>query len=592
MASAFLGALSMPTLAKAQLGNLTYTQQEVNTSISLFNAANMPGGPEGSNTVLLVKGYLIVMGSLDSGKSPGLFHIFDVKDPRNPVRVKSFTESKLSATLRELHSMPMAVIDGKFVLVSPTHSGVAFFDFTDPKNPADIAGLSLPGVSGGDYTNVAWVLSWSWPYLYVGSSGSGVDIVDATDPANAKLVKQIPISQLGNFRVGPVHAAGHYLTVASMDQDPNGVSVIDVADPNAPFLLTTNKTAKSMYSSLTIGDLIYGPGVNANWTFMKWSPEKIDIVAEMKIGQDKGGYCGYQDGFAICGQSKDGFHKVDVSTYTKDAIKEVSTGKPTADGGGDFDFASVLGNLVYLGNDHGTGASFIPHQAAPDTTPPKVFKIFPEDKSTKQPVGTHVTIFFTDDIQIETATEANIIVRKNGGAPLPGVFSRSSFNAISFGPKAKLEPNSTYEVVINQGGVKDLAGNPIAEGAIGRFSTGDMVDPPMGGAGGSTGAGGSDGAGGSSDTGGSVGSGGTPDTGGSVGSGGTVETGGSVGMTGGSMGTTGGAAGHGPAEDAAGCACNVPGRSAAGGFFAFLTAALGIGAGRMRRRRERSKIGA
>src|SRR5262245_52871319 len=87
MASAFLGALSVPTLAKAQLGNLTYTQQEVNTSVSLFNAANMPGGPEGSNTVLLVKGYLIVMGSLDSGKPPGLFHIFDVKDPRNPKRV-------------------------------------------------------------------------------------------------------------------------------------------------------------------------------------------------------------------------------------------------------------------------------------------------------------------------------------------------------------------------------------------------------------------------------------------------------------------------------------------------------------------------
>jgi hypothetical protein len=383
MATAFLGAISGPTVAHAAstLGNVTFTAAEVFKDVSIYGKTNFgPGSPAGSNTVLFIHGYLLVMASNDSGKPPGVFNFFDVSDPRKPVLVKSYSSAQ-SANNRELHAMPMAIIDGKFIVATPTTKGVCFYDFTDIMNPKDVGTLALNGVSGGDYTNVAWELSWSWPYLYVGSSGSGIDIVDATDPSAAKLVKNIPTGQLGNFRVGPVHAAGVYLTAASMDQDPTKVSILDVTDPTNPSLLTTG-SVKSMYSSLTIGDMIYGVGVGANYSFMKWTPDAITVIGSKQIGKDKGGYCTYQDGFGFCGQSSDGFHKLDLHTYTLDGIKEVGVGKPAGGdttGAGDFDFATVVGNMVYLGNDHGTGASLIPHQMEKDTTPPDVLKVYPED---------------------------------------------------------------------------------------------------------------------------------------------------------------------------------------------------------------------
>jgi hypothetical protein len=415
-------------------------------------------------------------------------------------------------------------------------------------------------------------------------------------------VKQVPTGQLGNFRVGPVHAAGNYLTVASMDQPANGVSVMDVSDAKAPFLLVTS-TNTTMYSSLTIGDMIFGVGEGANYTFLKWTPDAITKVGQKKIGSDKGGYCTYQDGYGFCGQSKDGFHKIDLRQYDINSIKEVGNGKPSSasgEAGGDFDFATVLGNLVYLGNDHGSGASLIPHQMEPDKTPPQVLKVYPVDNAVKQPLSTRVTIFFTDEIDLDSAVASgNIIVRKAGGAPLNGVISHSSFNAISFGPRAPLELNSTYEVVVKAGGVKDHSGNIITGETISRFSTGQMVVVVDGGSPGTggtmdagNGSGGSGGSGGGSTGGGGAGTGGDT-TGGAGGSTG-VTTMGSTGTTSGSGGdvgaggtgeagsTTGGKT---PVGDSGSCHCTVPGRATTG-TFALLAVSLGAIGARLRRRRK------
>ena len=51
--------------------------------------------------------------------------------------------------------------------------------------------------------------------------------------------------------------------------------------------------------------------------------------------------------------------------------KLVGHGTDPAGVGGDIDFATVTGNLVYLGNDHGTGAAFVPHTMAPESPLPR-----------------------------------------------------------------------------------------------------------------------------------------------------------------------------------------------------------------------------
>jgi hypothetical protein len=557
-----LSALALPSGASATgLGNLTYTAAELEKPIANFGgtgAYKFPSGPSGSNTALMLRDVFIVMGSNDSGKPPGSFHFYDIKDPRNPKLLNTLGGTPETNDLRELHAMPVATIGGKDITVFPTTSGIRFFDFTDPMNPAPVGSLTLAGANGGDYDNANWMLSWAWPYVYVGSTGNGIFIVDATNPSKPSLVKRVTTGEMGNFRIGPTYAAGNYAVVLNMDQSPTHVSVLDVGTPTAPFLLTTGSTTINLYSAVVIGDRIYGPGTNGDYAFMKWSPTAIGMVASKKSGSDRGGYCTYQSGAVICGQSSEGYKKWSVQDEAN--ITQVGHGTDPNGVGGDFDFATILGNLVYLGNDHGTGAALIPHQMAPDTTAPAVIKVYPNDQDVKQSLSTRVTIFFTEDIDLGTVNPTSIIVRKSGGvAALDGVFSKSSFNAISFGARAPLEANTTYEVVIPAGGLKDLVGNTLATAVTSRFSTGATIAPGTTGAGGATVPVATGGAGGTGKgTGGAGGGGPGPGAGGA-----RAGTGGATPAGSGGAGTP--ASGSGGAGPAAGSGGSAAAPSASGG---------------------------
>jgi MYXO-CTERM domain-containing protein len=327
----------------------------------------------------------------------------------------------------------------------------------------------------------------------------------------------------------------------------------------------------------------------------------VSVVHRDKSGTDRGGYCGYTDGFLICGQSSEGYKKWDVRDEA--AIKLAGHGTDPEAAGGDFDFATALGNLVYLGNDHGSGAALIPHQTGADTTAPKVVKIYPLDGDVKQPLGSRITVFFSDDIDLDTVLAKNIVVRKNGDCtPLTGVFSKSSFNAISFGTKAPLVADATYDVVVPAGGVKDLAGNVITAGAVAHFSTGAAIESVMACAGdgevvgpgneGGSSSGGAAGSGGTVSMAGTA-TGGMPMTAGSNTGGVTSVSAGSD--TGGSVSSAGSGAGTAPmgaaASEPGGCGCSVPGRSPLGAASLLLAGLAWLGVRRGRTRRQRNRAG-
>ena len=607
-----LGTLGAPSSAQAAgLGNVAYTAQEVLKPVANFGgtgAAKWATGPTGANTAAMIHQKLVIMGSLDSGKPPGSLHIYDVTDPRKPVLQKTLDGTPETAKLRELHAMPIAMPDGKTLLVLPTTSGIQFFDFTDPLNPKPAGTFDLTGASGGDYDNTVWMLSWQWPYVFASGTGNGFYVIDATDPAKCTLVTRILTGVTGNFRIGPVYAAGNYLIGTNMDQVAGTqVAVIDVSDPKAPFLAATGKTPASLYSALVVGDRIYGAGTNGDYVTLKWNGSMpVTVVATGKSGSDRGGYCTFQSPFAICGQSAEGFKKFDT---TGDKLTYVSTGTDPNGPGGDFDFATVMGNLVFLGNDHGSGSALVPHQMGMDTVAPAVVKVYPSEA--KQALSTRITIFFTEDLDLDTVTATNILVRTVGGTVVPGVFSRSSFNAISFGPKAPLAANTTYEVVVPANGVTDVVGNKLTAASTTRFSTGPTIDTtgmPAGGGGasGQAGAGGSNSA-----AGGSTAAGGSPATGGSTAAGGSPAAAGSdVGAAAGSSSLGGapstgsggsepavagtpGAAGSAvtppaPTDNAGGCGCSMPGSGSSTSVWALGIGALAVAFGRLRGRSRRS----
>jgi hypothetical protein len=573
---ALVVALAWSGVAQAAIGNLSYQQNEMGVPLASFNEATFTGPPGGSNTVLMLRDYMLVMGSHDSGVKDGPLHVFDVSNPRAPKLLKRFSSAE-TGQLRELHAMPVAMLDGKDILVFPSITGLTFFDFTDPMNPSAIGSVALTGVSGGDYDNAAWMLSWAWPYVYVGGTGNGIIVVDARDPTQPKEVSRITVPDLGGFRIGPVYAAGNYIVGSGMDAMPTKITVLDAGNPTKPLLLTNGSAPTSMYSTVVIGDRIYGSGENGQYSFMTWSPDGVEVIGgkSIKLGADKGGYCTYQDAFIFCGQSSEGFRKIDVSDEAN--IREVAhTDMPVADA--DTDFATVLGNLVYLGNDHGSGAAFFVHDMAPDSKPPKLLQAYPQQGDLQQPLTTRITLFFSDEIDLDSVTPESIIVRPVGGDAIEGVFSHSSFNAVSFGAKADLADDTTYEVVVVKDGLRDLAQNPIAEQSVVRFSTGATVDEPPseGGAGGSLSAGG-----------GGVGGSGTSAGGSSGGVGGGMPPRAGAPSTSGASANASGAGGMAatpPTSDDAGCGCTLPGGAQRQGLAALAAlAALSL----IRQRRSR-----
>ncbi len=577
---AALLALCTPATASAQLGNLAYEASEVGVPLASFDEATFTGPPGGSNTALMLRDVLIVMGSHDSGVPDGPLHVFDVTDPRAPELLTRFTSSE-TAELRELHAMPVAVIDGKDILVFPTISGVRFFDFTDPMNPASIGELGLEGVNGGDYDNAAWMASWAWPYVYVGGTGNGIYVIDARDPTQPSLVTRIQTGEIGGFRIGPVYAAGNYIIASGMDATPTNVVVVDAGDPASPFLLASGSAPAPMYSMVVIGDRIYGSGEGGNYSFLKWSPLAVEAIGdEVTLGADKGGYCTYQDAFIFCGQSSEGYRKIDVSDELD--FHEVAAADIPVDGA-DTDFATVLGNLVYLGNDHGSGAAFFAHQMAPDTTPPKFLTSYPEDGDLNQPLSSRVTLFFSDEIDLDSMTPESIIVRPVQGQAVDGVFSHSSFNAVSFGAKQALLADTTYEIVIVKDGLRDLAQNPIGEQTVTRFSTGDAIQTPTGEGGAAPVAGSAGNAGNSGST--SSSASGAPGTNGGSSSGSGGELGSAASSN---AGTSAATAADGPSGDSGGgCSCSVPAEQPRRASWAL----LGLAASGLLRRRPVSPKG-
>src|SRR5690606_38858378 len=187
----------------------------------------------------------------------------------------------------EAHPLPIELINGKQYIAYQTTAGMQIWDFTDPLNPSRIGKIDLPGVTGGDYENVAWQSSWQGRYLYVSGGNLGIFVIDTVDPTQPKLLAQIPTGSTGGFRVGPLFALGDYLVISNMDQG-GAYAVLDISIPDKPTLLSRLGNQPRMYA-IVVGanDRIYTAGREGDFLNHSFSdPRKITLVKNTPIGQD------------------------------------------------------------------------------------------------------------------------------------------------------------------------------------------------------------------------------------------------------------------------------------------------------------------
>jgi YVTN family beta-propeller protein len=457
---ALFAGLLLIRFANAQgpgLPNLTYTSAELFKPLSIITS-QAGSSARGQGGVAMHDGYLLVIYAPDSGRAGGGFSFYNISNPRSP----SLVSKRDVSAIREPHGFGFSNSYPGHYAVVQTIRGIQFWDWTNVNSPVMLNDMTLPGIQESDYDQGAWWAFWQAPYVYVGGSGNGLYVVDATNPSAPTLVRQVPTSTWGGFRVGPTFAVGNILVMSSMDRA--GMVTMDISDPANPQLLRSVSTGPAIYSATVNGDRIIAAGGDG-FLYVYNISDPTQMPQTLKSAQmgGKGGYVSVQDGFAHVGASAN-YAKVNLSTG---AIAGTGT---SGISGRDEDFATVLGNLVLIGNDHSEGSALVPHSTARDTTGPSVNMVSPRNNSTNQSVKSRVGITLTDSVDLRTVSSSTFIVRPLGGSALPGKYS-SQTGIVNFWPDQQFLPGTIYEVVVTAGGIKDWANNGVPTQFTSRFTT-------------------------------------------------------------------------------------------------------------------------
>ncbi len=451
--------LLLPVWAQAAgpgLGNLTYSTGELWRPISVLDS---PQGGHGN--VAMVNGYLMVISASDGAveTNAGGIEFWDVSNPRRPVLVVRHDNNDTHG-LREAHGFSLSLDATRTILAAQAHEGIQFWNLSDPLRIALLRYMDLPGINQGDYSGAWWVF-WQAPYVYVAGTGSGLYVINATDPSNPTLVTRMSTSQLGGLIPAQVFALGNLLVL--MEAASGTYATMDISDPTKPVLLQLFH-GKRGYSHLFAAGKIFTAGGNGAVPRMyvhSVTPQgQIAFVGEAGSDLGNGGYGSYQDGMFHAGFSNT-YAKFEVAT-----LRQLGTGSSGLEAR-DEDFGLVLGNLVFVGDDHGVGSALVVHQTAPDTRGPEVHWVHPPNGATNMPLTTRVGVSMSDNIDVASVNANTFMVRPLGGQALPGRYS-VQMGLVNFTPAVPLQANTTYEVVIS--GMQDYVRNR-APAFSSRFST-------------------------------------------------------------------------------------------------------------------------
>ena len=426
------------------LGHVAFAPNEV------FAPAGVLHSPRGHGNVTMVQGYLMLITAPDGGSqsSDGTIEFWDISDPRAPSLVVRHDTAETDE-LREAHGFSVAWMNNRLVLAAQSIEGILLWDVTDPFAISRLAFLDLPDIAQGDYSGDWWTF-FQAPWLYVAGTDSGLFIVDAHDPTAPTLAARVSTGDLAGISPAQVFVVGNMAVV--MESQNRGLATLDVSVPTAPRLLA-QRDGRAGYSHLFAGDgkIFTSGSIPPQVTVHQVSPTgAIQHVSTFALFFNSGGYGSYQDGIFHSGFS-DRYVKADPRTQS--IVGSGSSGISDRD----EDFATVLGNLVFVGDDHAKGTALIPHQAAPDTTPPVVEWLHPVAGDAPIAPTSRFGLSFSDHIDVSALRpEAITLVDVDTGVLVPLIVS-GQLSIVNAAPVQPLQPGARYRLIVE--GVFDIAGN-------------------------------------------------------------------------------------------------------------------------------------
>lgn len=176
-------------------------------------------------------------------------------------------------------------------------------------------------------------------------------------------------------------------------------------------------------------------------------------------------------------------HKINMETLELvHEFDEVGDNRPAGSVNGLIDMSQYLlplGNLLISGGYSSEGRDAIGiwcHDEEPDTTGPYVGYHIPSNGQSNFPLGAPISLVIAEELETFTIVNGeSLIVRPVGGQAIDVWHSFSHDGVLTITPKQYLTADTTYEVILPQGGIKDAAGNGI-DGYSFSFSTGNDVN--------------------------------------------------------------------------------------------------------------------
>jgi len=418
----------------------------------------------------VVNGHLVIGGNES-------FWFYDVSNPASPKLLSNVTTPGAKGGEAENHTISYARVGDTLYMVTLSGTGIDTWDITNASAIKHLHQLKIAGTNYGDYTNAIWGVSWQGQYIYVGATNNGIKVVDASNPASLKLAGEVPTSQFGGVSAGPLDAIGNVLVVTTPKEN-GGVATLDISDPVAPRRLAAFKAAAS-YIGMFYGRWIFLINPIRAWDVLT-NPSSIGTEATPvgRLNTEGSEYMSFQDGHMFLGHVRaeisgtPGASKITVSDPKNMKVVSRVWGRLDLNNKNDDQFTIPIGNLLVIADDQAPyhGWFIAVHQAEPDKTAPRVEAVVPNDKATGVSTKSRIGLSFTDNIELATVNGASFIVRPVGGEPLPGKFG-SRMGVVNFDPDQDLKPATTYEIVLPQGGVSDISGNPIAAEWKATFTT-------------------------------------------------------------------------------------------------------------------------
>ncbi len=418
------------------------------------------------NQPIVFDGYAILTGN-------AVHEVWNISNPYKPTLVKKITSAYAKGEA-ESHEITMYQdLNGKFYMATISGKGFDIWDVTNVTNPTYVKAVQIPNVNYGDVDNGVWGLSWQGKYVYVGATNQGVYVVDVSNMQSPVIKAQVPMTQLGGVKSGPLFAMGNLLVITS-PKDNSGVATIDISDPEKPIVLDY---IKAKDNNSYFGGFYGKNAVLINpvrFYDVTTDPSNIKLVGQKTT--EKAEYVSFDEGKLFLGGVRGGSQGIHIFDLSNISNIQKTMHIPGRDSRWDDQFSCPVGNMVIIADDQKVsnrfvGAKMAVHSAAKNTKGPTVIYSNPVPNATKVSVNTSIGISFSDWIEFKSINKSSFILRlASGGEPIAGTWNWV-YTTATFTPDKPLALNTKYQVELNSG-VTDLVGNPIQNTYRYTFTTG------------------------------------------------------------------------------------------------------------------------